>query len=207
MCMVSKVMKLLEDEEAVGSELQRVKEYLISRIPENEKLAEGILKEGKSLKNCAAFLGKKAQEQYQKSKMKNGCLMVDDTTVYQWAEEYYLTEQTKGSPKRVAESGQPTPKKNYDIFDWMKQNESAAEQETSEPDLSLFQEADQAKQDKTPSQSAPRRKIHDIFDWLDQSESEKEIGLETPDLTLNSPDAESIGTEIKNCWEGQFSLF
>lgn len=56
MCMVSKVMKLLEDEEAVGSELQRVKEYLISRIPENEKLAEGILKEGKSLKNCKLFL-------------------------------------------------------------------------------------------------------------------------------------------------------
>lgn len=207
MCMVSKVMKLLEEEEAVGSELQRVKEYLISRIPENEKLAEGILKEGKSLKNCAAFLGKKAQEQYQKSNGKNGCLMVDDTTVYQWAEEYYLTEQIKGSPKREAASGQPTSKKTYDIFDWMKQNESEKEQKTSEPDLSLFQEADQAKQDKTPCQSAPRRKIHDIFDWLDQSESEKEIGLETPDLTLNSPEAESTGTEIKNCWEGQFSLF
>lgn len=207
MCMVSKVMKLLEDEEAVGTELQRVKQYLISRIPENEKLAEGILKEGKSLKNCAAFLGKKAQEQYRKSNGKNGCLMVDDTTVYQWAEEYYLTEQIKGSPKRKAASGQPTPKKNYDIFDWMKQNESEKEQKTSEPDLSLFQEADQAKPDKTPCQSAPRRKIHDIFDWLDQSESEKEIGLETPDLTLNSPDADSIGTEIKNCWEGQFSLF
>lgn len=207
MCMVSKVMKLLEEEEAVGSELQRVKEYLISRIPENEKLAEGILKEGKSLKNCAAFLGKKAQEQYQKSNGKNGCLMVDDTTVYQWAEEYYLTEQIKESPKQVAASGQPTPKKNYDIFDWMKQNESVAEQETSEPGLCLFQEAAQTRQEKTPCQSAPRRKIHDIFDWLDQSESEKEIGLETPDLTLNSSEAVSKGTEIKNCWKGQFSLF
>lgn len=204
--MVSKVMKMLE-EEAVVSELQRVKEYLISRIPENEKLAEGILKEGKSLKNCAAFLGKKAQEQYQKSNGKNGCLMVDDTTVYQWAEEYYLTEQIKESPKQVAASGQPTPKKNYDIFDWMKQNESVAEQETSEPGLSLFQEAAQTRQEKTPCQSAPRRKIHDIFDWLDQSESEKEIGLETPDLTLNSSEAVSKGTEIKNCWKGQFSLF
>ena len=60
-----------------------IEEYLTNKCKSDE-IANKLLAERKTLKNCLAHCKKKAQPQ-----AKNGGAMVTDEEVYEWVDEYY----------------------------------------------------------------------------------------------------------------------
>lgn len=60
---------------------------------EDEELFKGILKDDRSIKGSVQYCSSKASE------IKNGnCAMVDDTTVFGWVREYFISDEVKVKP-------------------------------------------------------------------------------------------------------------
>lgn len=77
-----------------------VADALVKRCKESKALCEDVLKANKTLANCFEYIKSKA-----KKEAKNGCAVVEDDKVYEWAEDYYHAQNLdidKPKPKTEA---------------------------------------------------------------------------------------------------------
>lgn len=61
-----------------------VADAIIKRCKESKALCEDVLKANKTLENCFAYIKDNA-----KKEAKNGCAVIEDSVVFEWAEDYY----------------------------------------------------------------------------------------------------------------------
>ncbi len=93
-------------------EMQNNKSRAIDKIhtwicnQDDQKLFEGILKDGKTLENAFKYAAKKAMVQ-----QISGVAAVDDEEVYEWIVEYFKSTETSVSVPAFASSTSGTPKK------------------------------------------------------------------------------------------------
>ena len=79
-----------------------VADALIKRCRESNALSADVLKEGKTLSGCFRYIRDNAQKQ-----AKNGCAVIEDSVVFEWAEDYY---HAKDEPKPKTETPKSAPK-------------------------------------------------------------------------------------------------
>lgn len=75
--------------------------YLLKRVGEDAGFAEDVNKKEKTFALCFKYITDQARKQ-----AKNGCAMVKDDVVYEWAEDYYRKEEKEPEKK---ESKKPLP--------------------------------------------------------------------------------------------------
>lgn len=104
--------KLEKDSKSKDGNAKLIIEYLLKRVEESEALAQDIMLEHKSFDRCYEFIVSKA-----KSQAKNGCAMIKDETVYEWAEDYFHLddkelvekENKEKEEKKKAADNKPKP--------------------------------------------------------------------------------------------------
>ncbi len=77
-----------------------VADALVKRCKESKALCEDVLKADKTLANCFEYIKSKARKE-----AKNGCAAIEDSVVYEWAEDYYHAQNLdidKPKPKTEA---------------------------------------------------------------------------------------------------------
>jgi hypothetical protein len=90
--------------------------HLTKRINEDEGLAADVLKESKTFKGCFQYIQNNARK-----KAVGGCAAIEDSVVYEWAEDYYRkadepkpaakpTEKPKKPAKKPSTAGGQTKK-------------------------------------------------------------------------------------------------
>lgn len=62
-------------------------DYLLKRCDEDPGFAEDVLRDGKTWNGCFSYIRNEARK-----KAVNGCAAVEDSTVYEWAEDYYRSD-------------------------------------------------------------------------------------------------------------------
>lgn len=102
---IEDVIKKLDEEVKSIPKGEVFAEYLKSKCQDDEKLAENIIKEDKTLKGAIDFVTSQA-----KTKASNGFFMADDETVFKWVENYYGNENAVIEKKDVAAAAQMVKK-------------------------------------------------------------------------------------------------
>ncbi len=78
----------LEKAGKLSDNMKRIVEHLQKRIAEDDGLTEDIANEKKDFTECMQYITQNARKL-----AKNGCAMVEDSTVYEWAEDYFRATQ------------------------------------------------------------------------------------------------------------------
>lgn len=103
--------------------------YLIGRCEADKGLADDVLISAKTYEKCFEYIKGKAM-----SHQKDGCAYIEDSVVYEWAEDYFHAEE-KPKEKKVPNN---TAVKDKDFEDWAKQKAKEAisdsENETDDED-------------------------------------------------------------------------
>lgn len=95
------IEKLTKERESTQSNYEKkVAEAIIKRCRESDALSADVLKPSKTLAECFKYITAQARKQ-----AKNGCAVIEDSKVYEWAEDYY---HAKEEPKK--EAPKPTQK-------------------------------------------------------------------------------------------------
>ena len=63
--------------------------YLIKRCREDPSVAEDVLKEDRTMEKCQQYIISKAYRQRKVAFSKGSCVIADDQTVFEWAEDYF----------------------------------------------------------------------------------------------------------------------
>ncbi|WP_368562020.1 Cas9 inhibitor AcrIIA9 family protein [Enterococcus faecalis] len=79
------MLKEMQEEHSVAED--KIHNWLCDQNDEN--LFQSIVKKGKSISNALNYCGQKAREMAMK-----GVAVVDDSEVYSWVKEYYLSDET-----------------------------------------------------------------------------------------------------------------
>ena len=82
----------------VSQEKRAIIQHLITRCGDDEGLSQDVMQEHKTYEKCYKFIEKKARE-----KAKDGCAMIEDRQVYEWAEDYYHVDDAAEEAKKKAE--------------------------------------------------------------------------------------------------------
>ena len=69
-------------------------DYVNEKISNDKSFEENVLKEVKTVKRCADYINGKAKEQ-----AVNGVACVNDEEVYNWINEYFVTDLAEKAPK------------------------------------------------------------------------------------------------------------
>lgn len=103
---LEKIQKELMEE--IVMPIQRIAEYLSEQIKTDAELETAIeSKEKKTLSNCRKYIINKARES---AKGSSG-IWVDDSTVFGWAREYYIKEETPKAETKKEETPPPKTEK------------------------------------------------------------------------------------------------
>ena len=90
---------------------QKIADYLVNRCEEDKCLEEKILSSNKTLKGCIDYCKNEARNQAE-----DGCAMVEDQEVYDWAVHYFLEDSLDFEPKEPKETPKKEPKKVNTLF-------------------------------------------------------------------------------------------
>lgn len=107
---IDKLRKEMKENEN-NNALCRIALYLIGRCEASESLREDVLKDGKTLRKCMDYVTSCARKE-----AVGGCACIEDNTVFEWAEDYYHSEETAApepvkSPKKAkTKQAKKTPK-------------------------------------------------------------------------------------------------
>lgn len=74
----------LEKAAKISDNMKLIVKHLQKRVDEDEGLADDIADEKKDFNACMKYITEKARKL-----AKNGCAMVEDSTVFEWAEDYF----------------------------------------------------------------------------------------------------------------------
>lgn len=87
-----------EEEKSRTPQECKVIDFLKERAEESASFAEDVLQEGKSFNDCWEYIRDNARKQ-----AVNGCACIDDSQVYEWAEDYYHRDEAAFIAAREAE--------------------------------------------------------------------------------------------------------
>ena len=90
---------------------QKIADYLVNRCEEDKCLEEKILNSNKTLKGCIDYCKNEARNQAE-----DGCAMVEDQEVYDWAVHYFLEDSIDFEPKEIKETPKKETKKVNTLF-------------------------------------------------------------------------------------------
>lgn len=102
--------KLSEELKGSKDEYKKlIVEHLVKRIKEDSGLGDDVARDGKTLDGCMSYIKDKAKKQ-----ASNGVAVIEDSKVYEWAEDYYRsdvkpTPASKQTPTAPAKPKKPTP--------------------------------------------------------------------------------------------------
>ena len=83
-----KLLKELENNESF--EMDKIHVWLNQNM--SEEIAHGVMKEDRTIQGCMQYVTKRAKEDFKKTSSGNGVHMVDDSTVYEWVNDFYTLE-------------------------------------------------------------------------------------------------------------------
>ncbi len=89
-------------------------EHLIKRIGEDEGLAEDVMQEHKTWERCWDYIVKQAKTRAQKTSG-GSCAMVENETVYEWAEDYYRKDDKAEAEKEEVAKKAAEARRNAQI--------------------------------------------------------------------------------------------
>lgn len=101
---------------------QAIANYLIKRIETDQCLKEKIEATSKTLKGCIDYCKNEARKQAE-----DGCAMIPDDEVYEWAVHYFLEDSIKESAKKKSVTPATT---DDDIKKYNKQSSPKPKKET-----------------------------------------------------------------------------
>ena len=104
---------------------QKIADYLVNRCEEDKFLEEKILSSNKTLKGCIDYCKNEARNQAE-----DGCAMVEDQEVYDWAVHYFLEDSLDFEPKEPKETPKKEPKKVNTLFGEQEVEEKPKKAET-----------------------------------------------------------------------------
>lgn len=82
-------------------------DYLLKRCDEDPGFAEDVLRDGKTWNGCFSYIRNEARK-----KAVNGCAAVEDSTVYEWAEDYYRSDVKEAVKTSTRKTNSTTKKVN-----------------------------------------------------------------------------------------------
>ncbi len=94
---LAKLGKELEDK-ALSGEKRMILNRLVERCREDGGLSADVVQEHKTFAKCFSFVRDKA-----KAYANDGCAMIEDSTVYEWAEDYYHLDDTAEEARKKEE--------------------------------------------------------------------------------------------------------
>ena len=106
------IEKLHDDMKDLDTSGKAIAEYLIRRCNEDPSMKEDVAHEKKTMKGCMSFVKSQARKQ-----AKDGVAIIDDKTVYEWAEDYFrqdpakIKDEPKTAVRKKPEKAQKTPEK------------------------------------------------------------------------------------------------
>ena len=105
---IEKLYGEMKDLDAGG---KAIAEYLIRRCNEDPSMKEDVAHEKKTMKGCMSFVKSQARKQ-----AKDGVAIIEDKTVYEWAEDYFRQDPAKmkdepTAVRKMQEKAQKTPEK------------------------------------------------------------------------------------------------
>jgi len=109
---VEAIEKLQGEMKDLDTSGKAVAEYLIRRCNEDPSMKEDVAHEKKTMKGCMSFVKSQARKQ-----AKDGVAIIEDKTVYEWAEDYFrqdpakMKDEPKTAAKKKTEKAQKTPEK------------------------------------------------------------------------------------------------
>lgn len=80
---------------------------LLGRCEESASLCEDVCNDKKTWKGCSNYIATEAKKQ-----ASNGCAFIDDPTVFEWAEDYFHSQEPDKADVPVKVAKVETPKKN-----------------------------------------------------------------------------------------------
>lgn len=135
------VEKLEAAKKTAGTQEQLILDYLIGRAREDTGVAEDVMQEHKTFQKCMAYIMGKARKQ-----ATNGVAMIKDSTVYEWAEDYYHLDDAEQAKKEAEEA-----KKRREEAKKEKEDGKKAEKKAAEP----VAEAEAGEEDRVQMDDLP----------------------------------------------------
>ena len=143
-------------------------DYLLKRCDEDPGFAEDVLRDEKTWNGCFSYIRNEARK-----KAVNGCAAVEDSTVYEWAEDYYRsdvkeavktsTRKTNSTTKKVNTSTKKTIQKVDSSTEMSKREEKCSENEknaqisnTNDPEKEKTVKRDAAKKQRKKENSSTK---------------------------------------------------
>ncbi len=100
------VEKLEEAKAKIGMEQKMVVDHLIKRVQEDTGLGDDIAQEHKTWAKCWAYIRSKAKDM-----AKDNCAMVEENTVYEWAEDYFRKDDKKEEEEKAKKKAEEEAKR------------------------------------------------------------------------------------------------
>lgn len=88
-----------------GQYTKLIVDHLTRRIKEDSGLGDDVAKEDKSLEGCVVYIKNQAKQQ-----ATGGVAVIEDSKVYEWAEDYYRSAETTPQPKPAKPAPKTAPK-------------------------------------------------------------------------------------------------
>ena len=136
-------------------------DYLLKRCDEDPGFAEDVLRDGKTWNGCFSYIRNEARK-----KAVNGCAAVEDSTVYEWAEDYYrsdVKEAVKTSTRKTNSTTKKTIPKVDSSTEMSKREEKCSENEknaqisnTNAPEKEKTVKKDAAKKQRKKENSSTK---------------------------------------------------
>lgn len=134
---------------------QTIISYLQGRVGESESLARDVLKDGKNWNGCWNFIYSMAS----KAPRTGGCACIEDGQVFEWAEDYFRTEE-KPETKAAKTASKPAGKAPAKPKASAKPKEAAKTAEAAKPDEAVNAVSEEDVKDVGGGQKRAKRTLY-----------------------------------------------
>lgn len=155
--MADQAVKKLEGEMKKHKEpyAQIILKYLIGRVKESESLAKDVMQEHKAWDRCWKYIYAKAS----KAPRNGNCAAVEDSVVFEWAEDYYIKDDKAEAEKEAKAEAEKASKKK----DASKGKAKPAEKKTKKKEAEAAEPEEKetvkaASEVKAPKRDAEKKK-------------------------------------------------
>lgn len=124
--------------------------HLLERIKDSESLAEDVLQEHKTWTKCFEFIKNQA-----KRMQKNGCAVVRDDVVFEWAEDYYHKDDKAEEEEKAKKEAEKKKKE----AEKKKKEASAPENKTRKKESNKSADKARADYNTAPKASTDNHKL------------------------------------------------
>lgn len=163
------VEKLEAAKKTAGTQEQMILDYLIGRAREDTGVAEDVMQEHKTFHKCIAYIFGKARKQ-----VVHGMAIVKDSTVYEWAEDYYHMDDAEQAKKEAEEA------------------KKAAEEKLRAANAAIAAKKGKAGKEKEDGKKAEKEKAAEPAEPVAEAEAGEEDRVQMDDL----PPADQAGDEV-----------